>query len=348
MRWITLVVILLAGAVTQSCKITAPSLLELIGKRLRVYDLKSKAIALRGGFRDTLTIGDNPESSHGKLMQRYIVYHAGISEENTVFFSRFGYSGGWRRPINMGLPELMLQQQEKLRLATRVAHLPVLLPLKSREDLPAIQANNILFVVGAGNVKESWNGDRDLYNINNARWSHDDPYRNRLYKESYQAVLEIRNTGKVISATSSVLTETGEIEPGLGVVKCGDIKKSCFTITPETGTSATSAYLAAMSFYLAQFWETPEEIVKVLNECAVDVGEPGIDREYGRGVANLLCPRTLKKEIEVVSKYLEEQKRYSVLKEESLQEAGLLKIRYCKCTCLKRSKRHCRPSTAVR
>ena len=61
-----------------------------------------------------------------------------------------------------------------------------------------------------------------------------------------------------------------------------------------------------MSFYLSQFWEKPEEIAGVLKQCAVDVGEPGIDREYGHGVANLLCPRVLKKELEVVSSHLEE------------------------------------------
>jgi len=59
-----------------------------------------------------------------------------------------------------------------------------------------------------------------------------------------------------------------------------------------------------MAFYLAQFFETSEEIVEVLEECAIDVGEPGVDREYGRGIANLVCPRVLKKEIEVVSAHL--------------------------------------------
>ncbi len=314
MRFVTLVLIILTAMVTQSCKISTPSLIELIKlfntREGEMYNFDiSRAIIARRGFKDTLIIGDDPESAHGKAMKHIIVSN-GIPEENIVFFELLGRNGGWRRPINVGLSRLVSQKHEQLRKATRIVHMPVLFPLKSTEDLPIIQKNNILFVVANGNMWSSGNlrfgGDRDVYNSNHIAWSHTDPHRDQLGKEKYQAILETRATGKVISATSASLLESGKVRPNERVTQCGDIKKACFTIVPNQTTSRASARLSAMSFYLAQFWETPEEIVEVLSECTIDVGEPGIDREYGQGVANLLCPRVLKKEIEVVSAHLGE------------------------------------------
>ena len=67
---------------------------------------------------------------------------------------------------------------------------------------------------------------------------------------------------------------------------------------PESYTSSASARLAAMAFYLAQLYPTAEEIVETMNVCAIDIGEPGIDREFGRGLANIVCGPVLEKELE--------------------------------------------------
>ena len=53
-----------------------------------------------------------------------------------------------------------------------------------------------------------------------------------------------------------------------------------------------------MAFYLAQLYPTAEEIVDAMNVCAIDIGEPGIDREFGRGLANIVCGPVLEKELE--------------------------------------------------
>ena len=163
---------------------------------------------------------------------------------------------------------------------------------------------NILFILPALNMHESFNGDRDTYSPGHIIWR--EPYWQKGGSFSYENVIDAYNTGKVIAATSAVLTDAGTIEPNEEVVSCGNIKESCFTMMPKQTTSNASARLVPVSFYLAQFWETPEEIIEVLKECAIDVGEPGVDHEYGNGIVNLLCPRVLKKEIEVVSKYLED------------------------------------------
>ena len=287
------------------------SLLELnrrhigVGERSVYVFGMSKAIKMQGGFKDTLTVGDDLNSRHGAAMQRIFDY-ATIPRENTVFFKRLGRSGGWRRPVNIGLPLFILPENEQLRKATKVVHLPVHLVLQSDEDLPIVQRLNMLFVAGAGNIPPgAWGNDRDLFNINHPAHNSQDATRHAAYQKAYRDLLEIRATGKVISANSMVLTESGEVQPEREVASCGDIKETCFTFGGSSkSTSATSARLSSMAFYLAQFWETHEEVVAVLNECAIDVGDPGVDREYGRGVANLLCPRVLKKEIEVVSAHL--------------------------------------------
>ncbi len=309
MRFATVVLILLTGAVTQSCRIEMPSLVELIGRGVlggRPYRLEeSKAIAAKGGFKDTLLIGDRLETSHGQSMRKEF-NGAGIPEENTVFFRRFLSVGYAHRPINLGLEELMLKEHEQLRTATRVAHIPAKTPFESAENIPRIQTSNILFVTAAGNMRTHFEGDRDFYNINNPAWNApDDPERDRLRKEAYRAVLETHETGKVIAVTGGIVGRTGKFEPHIRVVQCGDIKETCFAVVSGS-TSSASARFAAISFYLSQFWETSEEIVEVLKECALDAGEPGVDREFGSGVANLLHPKILKKEIEVVSAHLGE------------------------------------------
>ena len=47
--------------------------------------------------------------------------------------------------------------------------------------------------------------------------------------------------------------------------------------------------------------DTPQEVVGVLNECAEDAGEPGIDEEFGRGIVSVVCDTVQNKERRVVS-----------------------------------------------
>ena len=64
-------------------------------------------------------------------------------------------------------------------------------------------------------------------------------------------------------------------------------------------TSDATAHLSAIAFYLAQFFPTAEEIVSTLRTCAIDVGAPGPDEEYGVGVVNIFCPEVFEKEAEM-------------------------------------------------
>lgn len=314
MRYATVFAVLFAAMTLQSCRIEMPSLIHLIsdynatiitdGPRPNPYNFgKSKAVNLQSNFKGTLILGDR-ESFHAENM-RNIMLGVRIPEKNIVLFENFGYIGDG----NDGLRLLISGDHEKLRKVTRVVVVPLFTPLREPVDAPRVMSTNILFVLGTGNMLNAFEEDRDMYNSNHIRWSRHDPEINRRLKMYYQAILDVYSTGKAIAATSAHVTEAGEVEPDKYVVQCGDIKESCYTFIPAQPTSPASTRLSTVSFYLAQFYETPEAIIDVLQECAIDIGEPGVDREYGRGVVNLLCPRVLDKELEIVGRYLEQERK---------------------------------------
>ena len=248
-----------------------------------------------------LIIGDKPGTTHGRGMKNVItgrrivngkyVDDISIPEKNIVFFRELGYVvGGEEGAHNKGLKLFASGEYESLRLQARVANLPVLIPFVGDNDAPRIAENNILFVIAAGNAYSTRNR-RDFWSKQYPLWQNDASVRR------YNNALATFKTGKVIAATSAWETEEGIIVDE-ELVQCGDIAEWCFTVLPNSYTSSASARLAAMSFYLAQLYPTAEEIVEVLNTCAIDIGEPGIDREFGRGLANIVCGPVLEKELE--------------------------------------------------
>lgn len=325
MKLVKIAMILVVGMTAQSCRIEMPSLVDLLkgynqgglysGRRPVLYDFRiSGAIRAQRGFKDTLLIGDGIKELHGLWIQE-IMDGLGIPRKNTVYLGDFGYIIYYEPFGNKGLATLVSDEWEEVRQATRVVYVPAPNAIVTPHDIPRIAANNILFVLAAGNVSGHLGEDRDLYNINHVWWNSPDPDALLYRREDYLNLLKVHDTGKVVAATSVAVTETG-IEPWELSVDCGDIKKSCFALVPHQPTSAASARLAAMAFYLSQFYPTVEEVVETLEVCAIDIGEPGVDREYGRGLANLLCPQVLEKELEVVSGYLEGTK------EEFAEEKG--------------------------
>ena len=305
MRIATVCVVVLVSMAVQGCKIEMPSLIKLIAdyrstevKNPDPYDYsRSKAVALQGGFTKKIILGDNPEGRHGRFMLD-IFTTAFIPEENILFDRKFPASSTWDG--NRGLAALLLDESRIQREETRVITVPYLLVFMDKQDEERIKAtDNILFIVSAGNANEA-GGGRDLYNSEHPIWER------ASFKGHFENVIKARQTGKVLTATSAWVLETEEIVPHR-VASCGDIKESCFTILPQQSTSGASAKLSSMAFYLSQLYATEEEVREALEVCAVDIGEPGIDREYGRGAANLLCPRVLEREIEIVSGYVTEE-----------------------------------------
>ena len=324
MRIATMLTMLFVGVVTQSCRIDMPPLLNLIAnykprdrEEPGPYNFsRSKALMLKGGFRDTLVLGDDHDDTHG-INMRQLMTAMQVPQEHIVYMDRFGSHRGRG---DFGLIDLTSDAYTEIREAARVVHVPYFIPLDGIQDAPRIAStDNILYILATTNlVGEGANvlqGIRDIFNSNHPFWSSTDARLDSLRKERFRGMQATYATGKALGVIGARITEEGTIAPSTWTVSCGDIQESCFSIIPDQSSSFGSARIAAIAFYLSQLYETEEEVRAALEVCAVDVGEPGVDREYGRGLVNLLCPRVLEREVEIVSQYLQE-------KEMSVAEGG--------------------------
>ncbi len=317
MRIATMLTILFVGVVTQSCRIDMPPLLDLIAnykprnlEEPGPYNFsRSKALMLRGGFRDTLVLGDDHDDTHGIRMKQLMTAMR-VPQEHIVYMDRFGsHRGGG----DYGLIDLVSDAYTEIREAARVVHVPYRIPLKNIQDAPRIAGtDNILYVLATLNTvgEGAIPGGRDIFNSNHPFWSSDDARLDSLKKEKFRGMQATYATGKALGVIGARITEEGTIAPSTWTVSCGDIQESCFGIVPDQSSSFGSARVAAIAFYLSQLYETEEEVRAALEVCAVDVGEPGVDREFGRGLVNLLCPRVLEREVEIVAQYLREEEMY--------------------------------------
>ena len=71
------------------------------------------------------------------------------------------------------------------------------------------------------------------------------------------------------------------------------------------GTSRASAHVAAFAFYLYQLWDTTAEVLEVMQKTAIDIGEPGVDEEFGWGLINADHPIIWDKAAKKLEKSLE-------------------------------------------
>ena len=167
------------------------------------------------------------------------------------------------------------------------------------EDLDTIRRNNFLTVAAAGNTNTN-DDRRDLWYPDHPWWI------TKGGPDMWENAFAAFATGRFILAKYAKIASDGTVVPLEGNVKCGLAKDSCYSIisSPENrsfGTSSASARLSALTFYLFQLWDTPREVVGVLNVCAEDVGDPGVDEEFGRGIVSVVCDTVQNRERRVVS-----------------------------------------------
>ena len=247
-----------------------------------------------GPLRGLLTVVDGsitePGYSHADRMKDYIL-DMGIPEEN-IHMS----------PIDLNWI-FIWGDNSTVRENTLVFSFPNTgyIGGASKENLDIIREHNFLVVAAAGNTETY--GNRDV-------WYPDHPYwKTGVYEWKNNFVTFA--TGKVILAKYADRDENnGNIIPNEHNVKCGMAKEYCYSImfaSPRIsgylgiGTSSASVRLGALAFYLFQLWDTPREVVNVLNVCAEDVGAPGIDEEYGRGVVSVVCDTVQNRERKAVA-----------------------------------------------
>ena len=229
-----------------------------------------------GPLRGKLTVhdptidSDNP--THGWDM-RTAALGMGIPEENLTI-------------IGSSFHDFFTKEKWKsLREETLVMAFPNTWAADLWSDTPAIVAEqNVLFVGGAINTDTKGYNRRDFWYPDHPQWEGNDQWERAFANFA---------TGKVILAKYVDRPDsTGQVTAYRGNVKCGLAKEFCYSVLRfdwQTGSSSASVRLGALAFYLFQLWDTPQEVVGVLNTCAEDVGEPGIDEEFGRGVVSVVC-----------------------------------------------------------
>ena len=173
-----------------------------------------------------------------------------------------------------------------------------LLPAFSELAAEHIAAHNIIFVASAGNVNHHSvnqcdppdNPDRDLWRPDHSYFTCDDGGRRWMYTATMDAV----RTGKVLMATAAVRRQDGTVVPDTGVMMCGDTREQCFAVEQSKVTSASAPALSAAVFHLFQTYEDAEDVVHALKSCATDIGEPGVDREFGQGLVDFRCAEAMR------------------------------------------------------
>ena len=239
----------------------------------------------RDNLEGTMVIQDTPDTWHAGVVKETAVY-AGVPESHIVVKSfLIDLEGGI-----LNVPE-----------DTRVVVIPLWHPFYETEGVALATQNSTIGVASAGNVDGDTNWERDLYHPNHPEGSN----LAEVYKHLMSA-LRVAD-GRAILATWAIINTDGTEEAVRGAVPCGDAMHWCFAVRApaalpdvegdvygflqEVGaTSHAAPILGAHAFYLSQLWNTADEVFAVLKECAIDIGEPGPDREYGLGVPSAICP----------------------------------------------------------
>ena len=278
------------GGQNDTCSVpTAP--LEW-GESFSGQDALVDRIKARGPLRGRMALvdftfdSDDPTPSHASVLREYIL-QTGVPEENIVMVDltpgRF-----LREFYRQGSAEM---QRREFRDVPVVA-----LPVDWAEGMDKGSPDQIrglskLFITAAGNACHGGVCDGRLWFPDHPWWS-DHPGR-------WENVFAAFATGKFIIARYAWKVNGVVVPRGSDTDLCGHAMEYCYSLLFNENmpvrfqgwhSSVATARLGAMAFYLFQLWDTPEEVVETLNVCAEDVGAPGPDEEFGRGIVG--SPKT--------------------------------------------------------
>jgi len=236
-----------------------------------------------------LVILDAPADGEHAQMVRRVVLNAGVPEEFVSIQEETNIQHGGKLTV----PE-----------DTRVIVRSDFPPLRRWEDGELLAKHNIIYVTGTGNLFPEFGNDRDYYRPDHPVWNKFPEWAD------YNSVMEgLRAAnGKALLATWADVRTDGSIAPVQQAAVCGDAMEWCFAVRVPSGlrgdviqggaTSWAAPILGAHTFYLFQLWDTAEEVFGVLKECAIDAGEPGVDREFGLGIPTAICKTIQDREVQ--------------------------------------------------
>ena len=241
-----------------------------------------------GGHRGKVAVLESlttePNDPHAVEM-REILMEEGVPETQTVIplIARSVLrqnEGSWVDGF------LAQQNHATLRAETLVVNMSILSVFRPG-DAERIAEQNMVWTTGTGNtINRPCITDRDFWHLPNWRacgWDTD----------RYHAMLAALRTGKAIIATAATRNGDGTVSPEQYVYKCGDTMESCFAVPHVFYASEATARLSAAVYHLFQTYEDADDVVHALKSCTEDVGEPGVDREFGQGLVDFRCAEAM-------------------------------------------------------
>ena len=255
--------------------------------------LKSR-IEAAGGFEGMIALFDGPASGHGQAVRQDMI-DEGVPPDRIEFPDLV--------TTVTDITQINLPQNEDLLACARVAHVPFLTPITEDREPDVIAAHNIVWSIAAGSKRHA---DRNLWHPDHPHW---EGYRgSSCCANAYENHMKAFETGKALIATYAHRDGEGGYTAIDLMPSCGEARDACFVVAQPMdengGTSSASAKLAAAAFYVFQLYEKAEEVVDTLKECAEDIGEPGVDAEFGLGVVSLACARVENAEVLTASSLL--------------------------------------------
>lgn len=317
----------------------------------------STLLSANGGFKGKIFLHDDIDSGHGEVMLKMLtrsVPRESVMAHEVYFIPRGPLQNG--KPDPSFLPGFYTKKEGKRikdGASVRVIHKPVVgyaIPGSLNEEgiLQILKNHDILIVYGAGNFGSS--PHLDMYQPDNPLWGGEYEYGGgiRVKLPEYHEVERHFQGGHAIMAThavkkpktfgefasfaysskkskkdlESMYQNSGEYIRHPLNARFGALKEYGFTVLFALGdwtwgTSNASAHVAAFAFYLCQLWDTTAEVLEVMQKTAIDIGEPGVDEEFGWGLINanhpIIWDRAMKR--------LEESLELCLLEDVALEEA---------------------------
>ena len=290
----------------------------------------STLLSANGGFKGKIFLHDDIDSGHGEVMLKMLtrsVPRESVMAHEVYFIPRGPLQNG--KPDPSFLPGFYTKKEGKRikdGASVRVIHKPVVgyaIPGSLNEEgiLQILKNHDILIVYGAGNFGSS--PHLDMYQPDNPLWGGEYEYGGgiRVKLPEYHEVERHFQGGHAIMAThavkkpktfgefasfaysskkskkdlESMYQNSGEYIRHPLNARFGALKEYGFTVLFALGdwtwgTSNASAHVAAFAFYLCQLWDTTAEVLEVMQKTAIDIGEPGVDEEFGWGLINANHP----------------------------------------------------------
>ncbi len=279
-----------------------------------------------GGFKGSVFLQDGPDPGKGHEERMLSALEQSVPKKNIVAFKGAEGTlreiekkkGGW----TSGYYEKELKKNNVRVIQVPSAWHHEAAPSVREAKIRVLKSQNILAVYSAGNFSSVLN--TDIYQPNNPYWGNDFELAGESYDISeYEDVKNFFQSGYAILAAYAVKkpatfeefvgltygSHFGDIEESAlkemyleadeyvrhpFAVRPGDLKEHGFTYLSSVpwweGTSAASAHVAAFAFYLYQLWDTTAEVLEVMQKTAIDIGEPGVDEEFGWGLINANHP----------------------------------------------------------